>query len=90
MIERCTFCGETHETGGEDTIDGKPFKMCPTIPDNVGGYFFNPKEWIRDLPTHSDTGMRCLVDHGLKGQCKQCSCGVLVPCDEWKEHIENR
>lgn len=45
MIEKCIFCGETHETGGDDTIDGIPIKVCPTIPETVGGYFINPKEW---------------------------------------------
>lgn len=34
MIEKCNFCGDTHETGGEFFYNGIQYKECPKIPLN--------------------------------------------------------
>lgn len=35
MIEKCSYCGEEHETGEGFTLGGVPMKECPNVPPNT-------------------------------------------------------
>ena len=35
MIERCDLCGNRHETGGDYSFGGIPWKGCPEVPEDT-------------------------------------------------------
>ncbi len=41
-----------------------------------------------DISKHLDTGLRCLMDHGIDGQCIKCTCGKFIALKDWAEHKE--
>ena len=45
MIERCNFCGETHDTGKGEIFDGRIIKTCPFIPQSIGVLSISAKDW---------------------------------------------
>lgn len=39
MIERCNYCGETHDVGDGSKLFGMVVKVCPNHPENSPGTF---------------------------------------------------
>ena len=35
MIERCALCHKEHETGGDFSFGGVPFKTCPELREDM-------------------------------------------------------
>lgn len=46
MIEKCNYCGNTHDVGDGDTFNGMVLKTCPEV-HPLQPIMWNPKEWQR-------------------------------------------
>jgi len=58
MIERCNYCGETHDVGDAEFFGGVPYKTCPKIPPQKV-MFFDPRYFkaIYDDAVHRPFGL---------------------------------
>lgn len=50
MIEKCNYCGDTHDTGNDDgaTFGGMVVKTCPMV-HPCHSIMWNPKDWHRNV-----------------------------------------